>query len=273
MKNISKNSFNALLNLTYLDLSYNKLSSSDIQSVLQIENLKILNISGNSNIDLTEMKSVLQNIKHLYGLGLADFPTLPSDFFQHLHHLHYLNISGIDMKNESLLFIKHLTSLKSLDISRNSIRSFDNEIVKFLVNIDDVIIQENFLVCDICSIGALLDHIEELKWTKIPKCSYPPQFRGKQLDRLDKESLDQCYDFIPENDVTLEYAIRNFPYILHESQLNILAIVAATTFVLILIILVISISICTHQTAHYYTKEDGKKGKMRIACKSNKILI
>lgn len=260
MRNISEKAFIKLYNLTSLDLSYNKLSSSDMKSVLQIENLKILNISGNLNIDLTQTQSVFHKLEHLHGLGLADLNTIPSNFFHGLRHLRFLNISGTELKNDSLQLITPLSALETLDISRNKIRSFETEIVEILVNVNNVILDDNYLVCDVCSIGTLLDRMDVIKWENFPKCFYPPNLREKHLNRLQKEHLDYCLEFVAD-DVIFESAIKSFPYFLQESRLNSLAIAGATAFVLIILIIVISFSIFTHQTAHYYTKEDGKKGK------------
>lgn len=59
-------SFLQLTNLTFLDLSYNKLVRLEPQSVRSLSNLRVLNISGNLLMDLREMHETFE-------VSLTDF--------------------------------------------------------------------------------------------------------------------------------------------------------------------------------------------------------
>lgn len=96
----------------------------------------------------------------------------------------------------------------------------------------------------------------------MPKCSYPREHRGKFINRISKDDLGFCLDH--NDDVIFEPSTNLIPYILHESRINKFAIILSTIFLLIILIFVVSISICSRQSAHYYTKEDGKQGQYSI---------
>lgn len=53
---VTNGAFAGLTNLTHLDLSYNKLGKLEATSVRSIFNLQVLNISGNMQIDLFDIR-------------------------------------------------------------------------------------------------------------------------------------------------------------------------------------------------------------------------
>lgn len=92
----------------------------------------------------------------------------------------------------------------------------------------------------------------------MPTCFQPERLRGRPLHLLNSDKLEYCYENFA--DEGRDSAITSFNFI-HESQFNFLAILAASIFVLLLLIIIVSISLCSRQGAHYYTREDGKTGK------------
>lgn len=57
---MTNDAFNNLTNLTHLDLSYNKLVRLDVASVAHLKKLQYLNISGNTQMDLIDIKDTFQ---------------------------------------------------------------------------------------------------------------------------------------------------------------------------------------------------------------------
>jgi len=57
---VPNDSFLQLTNLTFLDLSYNKLVRLEPQSIRSLSNLLTLNISGNVLMDLREMRETFE---------------------------------------------------------------------------------------------------------------------------------------------------------------------------------------------------------------------
>lgn len=57
---MTNGAFKNLSNLTYLDLSYNKLVKLELSSVLPLKRLRALNISGNIQMDLYEIADTFQ---------------------------------------------------------------------------------------------------------------------------------------------------------------------------------------------------------------------
>lgn len=100
----------------------------------------------------------------------------------------------------------------------------------------------------------------KMKWKYMPECYQPEHLRRKPINRLIKENLAECYEKFMLDEGSLDAASTSYK-ILHDDQLNVIAIMGASIFVLLVLIIIISISICTRQRAHYYTREDGKGGK------------
>ncbi|XP_070496692.1 chondroadherin-like isoform X2 [Chironomus tepperi] len=256
LRKIESQAFNNLSNLTYLDISYNKLPTLELNYMYHLTKLQTLNISGNVQLNLFEMSAMFQNMSNLRSLSIADITNLPLDIFETLNKLQSLNISGAGLGANISRILQPLIMLKELDISRNFLTGFDEDLVEKLLSIENVYFEHNKIICDVCSVGAMVDRKHLMKWKYMPACNQPDHLRHKQINRLIKENLVACYENLildGGND-----AASTSYKILHESQLNLIAFMGASIFVLLLLIIIISISICTRQRAHYYTREDGK---------------
>lgn len=109
---ISGRAFVNLSNLTYLDIAYNKLSSLDLDYVCHLPKLQTLNISGNVQMNLLDIREVFENLTELRSLSIADITNMPLGIFEPLGNLHMLNISGTHLGNETNQFLGPLKSLK-----------------------------------------------------------------------------------------------------------------------------------------------------------------
>lgn len=103
-----------LSNLTHLDISYNKLTALELDYMCHLPNLETLNMSGNIQMNLLDIRAVFENITQLRALSIADITTLPMGLFEPLdkHKLQMLNISGTHLGNETNQMLEPLTMLK-----------------------------------------------------------------------------------------------------------------------------------------------------------------
>lgn len=101
-----------LSNLTALDISYNKLSSLDFESMIQTPKLQTLNISGNIQLNLATLELVFENMTELRSLAIADITNLPLGVLTPLANLQALNISGTHLGNDTNQMLEPLKKLK-----------------------------------------------------------------------------------------------------------------------------------------------------------------
>lgn len=123
LRKISEKAFYNLSNLTALDVSYNKLSSLELDYMCSLPKLETLNISGNLQLNLWELEPVFQCLKKLKFLAMADVSNIPIDFFMALGNLQTLNVSGTRLNNETSVLLEPLKTLKvnPLDVHFNSL--------------------------------------------------------------------------------------------------------------------------------------------------------
>ena len=112
MRKIESQAFNNLSNLTYLDLSYNKLPTLELNDMCHLPKLQTLNISGNVQLNLFEMSAVFQNMSELRSLSIGDITNLPSDIFDTLNKLQSLNISGAGLGSNVSRILQSMIMLK-----------------------------------------------------------------------------------------------------------------------------------------------------------------
>lgn len=119
---ISGKAFNNLSNLTYLDISYNKLSALELDYMCHLPKLQTLNISGNVQMNLLDVRPVFQNLTELRALSIADITNMPLGIFVPLSNLQMLNISGTHLNNETVQILNPLAKLK---VSQQTMKRFD----------------------------------------------------------------------------------------------------------------------------------------------------
>jgi hypothetical protein len=74
--------------------------------------LQTLNISGNVQLNLLDIRPVFQNLTELRALSIADITNMPLGIFVPLGNLLMLNISGTHLNNETLQILNPLAKLK-----------------------------------------------------------------------------------------------------------------------------------------------------------------
>jgi Leucine-rich repeat (LRR) protein len=131
---ISGRAFNNLFNLTYLDISYNKLSALELDYMCHLPKLQTLNISGNVQLNLMEVRPVFQNLTELRSLSIADITNMPLGIFVPLSNLQMLNISGTHLNNETIQILNPLAKLKV------------NHAVKYIVNSVHLVLMRFYFV-------------------------------------------------------------------------------------------------------------------------------
>lgn len=112
LKRIESQAFNNLSNLTYLDISYNKLPALELDYMCHLPKLQIFNISGNVQFSSYDLSSVFHNMSELRSLSIADITNLPLDIFDSLNKLESLNVSGAGFGNDTSRILQQLIMLK-----------------------------------------------------------------------------------------------------------------------------------------------------------------
>lgn len=74
--------------------------------------LQILNISGNVQLNLLNLRDVFEITSGLRSLSIADITNLPLDIFVPLGNLQKLNVSGARLGNETTQILEPLKLLK-----------------------------------------------------------------------------------------------------------------------------------------------------------------
>lgn len=97
-----------------------------------------------------------------------------------------------------------------------------------------------------------------MKWRNAPECFLPELLRGKPINRLMKDKVEFCFEnFVDEG----KDAASTSYNILDESRISILAFMGLAIFVLVLLIFIVTISLCMRQRGNYNAREEGKEGK------------
>lgn len=151
--------------LERLNLSYNCLSN--FEKIPKFNNLKCLNLRGNSSkeitnhafkhlnkledlnisrITLTLYPNSFYGLENLLKLDLSenDLPSIDPNIFSHLPKLEDLNLSMNQIELVSRQFAS-LTHLKRLNLSSNQLKTIGREVFANLVNLRELILCTNYL--------------------------------------------------------------------------------------------------------------------------------
>lgn len=133
--NISKNLLKKLLfipnNIVYLDLSFNKFKNIDF--VKKLVNLKYLNISYNKNVFIED--DIFMNLVNLQSVEMAgnNLKSIFNMLFINLEQLEYLNLAGNKLVSiKDIIFPK---KIKLLNITYNDIQKEELDDIKKNSNI------------------------------------------------------------------------------------------------------------------------------------------
>lgn len=99
-----------------------------------------------------------------------------------------------------------------------------------------------------------------MSWRNIPECFLPELLRGKAINSLVKDKIEFCFEnFIDEG----KDAASTSYNILDESEISILAFMGLAIFVLLLLIMIVTISLCIKSRNNYSVKNDEKHGILK----------
>lgn len=103
-----------------------------------------------------------------------------------------------------------------------------------------------------------------MKWRNAPECFLPELQRGKPINRLMKDKIEFCFEnFIDEG----KDAASTSHNILDESRISILAFMGLAIFILVLLIFIVTITLCMRQRSSYNARDEGKEGRAnKIGC-------
>lgn len=101
----------------------------------------------------------MQSLPQLHTLSVADFGRLPNPqlLSSSLPEIRGLNLSGNHLSSIDLHVLSGLGHLKQLDLSRNQLNGITERILAQLLDIEDVRLEGNPLICDSCHMGALIN--------------------------------------------------------------------------------------------------------------------
>ncbi|XP_024085670.1 carboxypeptidase N subunit 2-like isoform X2 [Cimex lectularius] len=259
---VTTHAFDNLTSLRELDLSYNKLDKLEPTTFVPLaDNLVKIAVSGN-NIDISEFKYVLQVIRHVQDLYIADLGftihDLPLGLFAPLEELKFVNMSGNELTHLPVHLFSPVSNLISLDISRNKFHGLDERLI---VKLESVVVylDENPWACDLCHITAMLSRINESQWIKKAVCSLPYNLKGRTLDSLTMNSLSWCGS-------GLGYRDEGFAglALTHNTQLGLIAAGAAVALLVITMAAVVTgLLYNRHHAAFYYTNEEKRKAEQQ----------
>jgi hypothetical protein len=80
--------------------------------MFHLPKLQTLNISGNVQMNLLDVRPVFQNLTELRALSIADITNMPLGIFEPLNNLQMLNISGTHLGNGTSQMLDPLTMLR-----------------------------------------------------------------------------------------------------------------------------------------------------------------
>ncbi|XP_031624844.1 insulin-like growth factor-binding protein complex acid labile subunit isoform X2 [Contarinia nasturtii] len=252
---VSKESILHLSNLTTLDLSYNDIEYLMAGVVYPWTKVHTLNISGNIRLPTSRIfLSSFFKMPSLRVLSIADMGIDPLHLLNpSFDQLKVLNLSGNHLVNTSLKPLDPFNSLELLDLSRNDIKGFDEYLVWKLQQIKDVKLEKNPIICDRCHMGALIDISHTLPWNIYPICYWPDSLRNKPISDINATALESCNDF--DNDL-YDFGGISENILLKRGNFNLFAIICATGFITIAIIVLIIVLNVNRHSAKYYTNED-----------------
>lgn len=145
---LGKNRFSRMTNLRVLNLSYNRINSIFNDTFNGLKNLKILGLKNATIFFLANNSFV--SLKNLKFLNLESNPlgktiTLTKEIFNGLENLEILLLGGCSLSSLNSPFV-YLKSLRHLGLERNYLHSISSEIFLPLVNLKSVDISKNSLI-------------------------------------------------------------------------------------------------------------------------------
>lgn len=238
----------ALTNLTslqHLDLSYNKIDRFFIQTFSPVsKTLRSIDFSGNNNLPLQEIATVLLTLPEVQGVGLANLSItdLPPYFFANNEHLVVLDLSWNKFKYFPFKLLSKTRFLQKLELSHNKLESLDEMSLERLEAIAQISLSANNWRCDQCAVGGMLLYMVTTvlnETLRSLKCSLPFRLRGIPLGKLTFDQLDNCPTTF-------------------EAQLSVIA--GVILLCVSVLAALTAVMCCTRRrAAHYYTNEEKRR--------------
>ncbi|XP_033754548.1 carboxypeptidase N subunit 2-like [Pecten maximus] len=197
------------LNLNTLDLSRNRISLLSHASFSEC-NIRNLYLSSNSvtSIEENALASLAPQLERLV-LSKNPLQSIPLHVFDGLYRLIYLNLSTCSLTKLEDLQFQSLQSLRSLDLSMNSLQYIPNAAVSKFENLQELGLYGNQWHCD-CHIRPLWNwlqgfvhgilvcptgqNIAMLSNCKTPMCESPSGVRNLQISTLSEEDIQVCQE-------------------------------------------------------------------------------
>ncbi|OWF50124.1 carboxypeptidase N subunit 2-like [Mizuhopecten yessoensis] len=197
------------MNLLTLDLSRNRISFLSHASFAEC-NVRNLYLSSNSitGIEENAFASLAPQLERLV-LSKNPLRSIPLHVFDGLYRLIYLNLSTCSLTKLEDLQFQSLQSLRSLDLSINSLQYIPKTAVSKFINLQELGLYGNEWHCDchirplwnwlkgfvqgilLCPIGATAAKYSNCK---TPMCESPTNVKNLAVSSLSKQNIQACQD-------------------------------------------------------------------------------
>jgi hypothetical protein len=134
-----------LLQLEYLDLGRNQLSSIDEHAFDGLEQLNVLNLDDNRFTSVpSQAFAVIPQLFQLQ-LGQNGIQSLEGDVFRDLNRLSVLDLSGANVYNVSEYAFRGLRRLKILRLGKNALDTLPASAMQSLRHLEELYLNHNFI--------------------------------------------------------------------------------------------------------------------------------
>ena len=146
---ITEHTFENMSGLKYLDLQYNRIEHLDVDVFWGLVNLQRINLEGNELLKIhPDILVGLPKLEHL-DLSANGGLQIPTDsYFINSHSLKILNISDCNVSSVSVETFANVSTLETLDLRYNKLRSIDIKILRSLSKLSALYLNGNPLQCD-----------------------------------------------------------------------------------------------------------------------------
>jgi Leucine-rich repeat (LRR) protein len=194
-------SFQSLVNLEELDLSYNSIERADYSNIFACnKNLRKLNLSHISstsfnNQSFNGLEDLFNGLVNLTLLNLSDnrIMSLPDGIFQNLINLKELNLSSNLISELTSSLFNSLVSLEDLDLNRNKLTTIPKGLFDNLISLKFLNLKENEIELQKDSDPNIFIGLRKLTGLELEgnQISFLPEGIFKNLVSLEELGLEQ----------------------------------------------------------------------------------
>jgi Leucine-rich repeat (LRR) protein len=160
-----------------LDLSGNQFEQLERATFSQMKrHLTDFDLSRNPRLKLSNLLIILAELINLERLNVCcnGWEDIPLDLFElQGPSLLHLNLSGNKLNSLIPHQLSHLDKLQSLDLSYNSFKGLDEDVLQIVdrIGLGDLILEGNPFACDLCHVSGLIKWVRTRGYSRHSTCS------------------------------------------------------------------------------------------------------